>query len=364
MTNADRDDRIGRFAVERGYLTPQQLERAIAERDEGESGLRLGRLLVRLGYLTEGRFSALLREEQLERVRAALSGYEVLEHLGEGSMGIVYKARQRSLDRLVAIKVLAPRFARQKGYVEWFLREAKTVARLNHPNIVTGIDSGEAQGHHYFVMEYVDGPTLAELVERGGPVDEARALEITQQISQALDYAHRHHFLHRDIKPQNVIIAPGGIAKLCDLGLARSPRSESTERASGIYGTPYYVSPEQVRGEDRIDIRSDIYSLGLTLWTMLTGRLPFEGGSRAEIMAARLARDLPDPAQERPELMDGTRSLVRRMTARDRRQRFATPSDLLDELRLGLSELTLREAPVRRSAPAPRRRSSKPRRRR
>lgn len=351
---AGRDTRIGRFAIEQGHVSREQLDEILREQaDRRDEAKRLGRMMVEREWIDEHDLEMLLRAQQLERVREALDGFEILELVGGGSMGVVYRAVQKSLDRTVAIKVLAPRFASKRGYVSWFLNEARTVALLNHPNIIAGIDSGEAAGYPYYVMEYVDGPSVAELVRRGGPMDESRAVDFTMQVAYALDYAHRNGYVHRDVKPHNILVA-GGVAKLCDLGLARS--QEERERISGILGTPDYISPEQVRGEDAIDIRADIYSLGMSLYTMLTGEPPFRGPTRAAVMAAHLSRNVPDLETRRPGLLESTESVFHRMTAKRPRDRFANPSELIPELQLCMSELALRESDRTPTAPVRRRR--------
>jgi len=178
-----------------------------------------------------------------------IAGYELKKRLGRGAMGAVFLARQVSLDREVAFKVLAPRFAKNANYVRRFFREARAAARLNHTNIITAFDVGEADGYKYFVMEYVAGPTVADLLARGGAIDENRAKEIVIQTANALAHAHANGFVHRDVKPANIILAPGGVAKLCDLGLAKEVDEASGDTEEGqTLGTPDYIAPEQARG--------------------------------------------------------------------------------------------------------------------
>lgn len=364
------DTRIGRIGVQIGMLDEEALQKALAEqRDGGDDAPRLGQILIRQGVISETDLEEILRVQQFERVRFAIEGYEILDQVGQGSMGIVYRARQLSLDRTVAIKVLSPRLTHKKGHVEWFLKEARTVARLNHANIISGIDSGQAGGHRYFVMEFVDGPSLSDIIERGGALDEGRALDFACQIARALDYAHRNHLIHRDIKPHNILVAPGGVAKVCDLGLAKRPvgdavgsKRKGSGEGGGIFGTPYYISPEQVRGLDEIDIRSDIYSLGMTLYTMLTGRVPFHGRQRTAVLAAHLAEYLDDLEDICPDLLSRTYDVFEAMTAKDRNERYANPSELIDDLQLCISELRLRENPGAHAVPARRRRASRRRR--
>ena len=202
----------------------------------------------------------MVHEEELDFIRASLagetypsevSGFELLDKIGEGSMGVVYKARQKSLDRVVALKILSPRLARNARYVARFEREARAVAKLNHPNIVGGIDVGVDQGFHYFAMELVEGGTVQALIESGGALREKRALEIALNVAEALQHAWDRGLVHRDVKPGNIVITGDGTVKLTDLGLAKNllDGELSLTDTGTTLGTAYYLSPEQARGE-------------------------------------------------------------------------------------------------------------------
>jgi serine/threonine-protein kinase len=265
--------------------------------------------------------------------RREIAGYELLERLGRGSMGAVFLARQLSLDRKVAFKVLAPRFAENENYVRRFLREAKAAAKLNHTNIITAIDVGDIAGVKFFVMEYADGPTVAELLERGGAMDSKRALGIVIPIARALEHAHRNGFVHRDIKPANIILTREGVPKLCDLGLAKEVEEGSGDTEEGqTMGTPDYIAPEQARGEADIDIRSDIYSLGATLFHMVTGQVPFPGPNPAVVMTRHLTEPPPNARRRNPAVSPEVARLIRKMMAKDRNDRYQTPAELIEEL--------------------------------
>ncbi|HUW35193.1 MAG TPA: protein kinase [Planctomycetota bacterium] len=258
-----------------------------------------------------------------------IGGCELLEKLGKGGNGVVYRARQLSVGRVVAVKILRPALSQDAVYVERFLREARTAARLNHPNIVNAIDAGCDQGHYYFVMEYVDGVTVRKRLD-AGPLAEQEALRIARDIAAALAHANRHAVVHRDVKPDNIMLAADGAAKLADLGLAKNFTFDvNVTLESSALGTPHYMSPEQARGETRIDIRSDIYSLGATLYHMLTGVPPFRGDTPAAVLTKRLLEAPPNPREQRPDISLATSLLIQRMMARDPEKRFATPDELL-----------------------------------
>jgi len=211
--------------------------------------------------------------------------YRLERVLGRGGMGIVYKARQKTLDRLVAIKVLAGERRNDPQFEARFSREARTLAKLSHPNIVAAIDVGESEGFYYFAMEFVDGESLKDVLIRDGKLPEKRALEITRAMASALEHAHEQNIVHRDIKPGNIMIeGSSGDPVILDFGLARADEGEfqTLTRTGDVFGTPAYMSPEQVLGEARrIDRRSDIYSLGATLYECLTARRPFEAPTQA-----------------------------------------------------------------------------------
>jgi serine/threonine protein kinase len=201
---------------------------------------------------------------------------EIIELLGKGGMGAVYKARQRGLDRLVALKILPPDAGSDSAFAERFTREAKALAQLNHPNIVGVFDSGNANGLYFFVMEYVDGVNLRQAL-RAGNLKPAEALKIVPQICDALQFAHDEGVVHRDIKPENILLDKRGRVKIADFGLAKLFKAKGDEALTGthqIMGTPHYMAPEQIRGSRDVDHRADIYSLGVTFYEMLTGELP------------------------------------------------------------------------------------------
>ncbi|MFW6108382.1 MAG: protein kinase domain-containing protein [bacterium] len=263
-----------------------------------------------------------------------LGEFEILERIGQGAVGAVFKARQLSMDRLVAVKVLKPRLAADPGYVERFWREARAAARLTHPNIVLAIDAGEAHGYYYFAMEYVEGHPVS-LLRKAAVFEERRALEIVRQVAQALDYAWTaERIVHRDIKPGNIIITPDGTAKLADLGLAQEvlePDADDAESAA-VFGTPLYLSPEQIRREPDLDVRCDLYALGATLFHMVTGRPPYRGPDAKTIIRKHLHRRVPDARDYRPELSDGIAYVLRKLLAKDRDDRYPDARALISDI--------------------------------
>ena len=255
-------------------------------------------------------------------------------------MGAVFLARQISMDRNVALKVLPLRLARNERFVKRFLREARSAARLSHRNIVHGIDAGHAEGHYYFAMEYVDGPSLYTMLRDGGPLPERRALEITRDVARALYHAHSEaNIIHRDVKPGNILIAADGTAKLTDLGLAREATiGDSTVTQTGAtLGTPTYISPEQIRGQADLDGRTDVYSLGATLYFLLTAAPPYDGNTPVEVMAKHLTEPPPDPRALNDSLSSAASAIVRKAMTKERDDRYSTALVMADDIELALA---------------------------
>jgi serine/threonine-protein kinase len=331
------DTELGRAVVEQNLATAQEVQRCIAalqQLRQQDSNRTLGEVLVGERVVTPGQLRRIQSSLEDSRSSRQIPGYQILSKLGAGAMATVFKARQLSLDRIVAIKVLPREMSENADYVERFYKEGKAAARLNHPNIVGAYDVGEAGGYHYFVMEYVEGHTLHDELADGKVFSEAQALRVIMQVARALDHSHKQGFIHRDVKPKNIMITNEGVVKLADMGLARSASDVQAAKAEAgrAFGTPYYISPEQIRGEVNIDFRADIYSLGATLYHLVTGRVPFDGPTPAAVMHKHLKDTLIPPDHLNTSLSAGLGEVVEVMMAKDRKRRYASTGDLIIDL--------------------------------
>src|SRR5436305_5367858 len=251
-----------------------------------------------------------------------LGGYELEEEIGRGSMGMVYRGRQIALGREVAIKVLSRALARDASYVARFIREAQIIAGLNHPHIVQIFDAGQQNGLLYFVMEYVQGPTIASLLQLDGAIRQHLAAEYAAQIAEALDSAYRErNVIHRDIKPENLMLDRWGKIKVMDFGLARVTGLQKITIAKTLVGSIYYASPEQVWGHT-LDNRSDIYALGVVLYEMVSGQRPFVGRSLPELTQAITSGPAQPPSIFTPELSAELEQIILVAMARNRNERY------------------------------------------
>lgn len=324
---------IGKIVVDRGLAAAAEVD-ACRERQRQSPGSSLSDLLVDGNFMTRSQLDRLRLELEAERSQQRLPGYKVIRKLGAGAMATVYLAKQVSLDRLVAIKILPKKFSNDPKFIERFYKEGRAAARLNDQHIVQAYDVGQAGDSHYFVMEYVDGETVFDRLIRHKRVKEADAIEIVRQVALALRHAHAQGFIHRDIKPKNIMISRAGVVKLADLGLARAVTDkEAAEAEAGkAYGTPYYISPEQVRGQVDIGPPADLYGLGATFYHMVTGRLPFEGKNPSEVMHKHLKAELVPPDHVNPQLSGGAAQVIEMLLAKSPRDRYHSASELLEDL--------------------------------
>jgi serine/threonine protein kinase len=271
------------------------------------------------------------------RMQVEIPGYEILGKAGEGAMGVVWRAKQHSLDREVAIKILRGEFASNPDEVADFLREARAVAALKHPGLVPAYDVGEHDGIVYFVMEFVHGQTLGDKLRRDGKLGQKQALTIARELADALLYARDSaSIIHRDIKPDNIIIEPDGTARLTDLGLASIVGDKQTPAAGGeveLAGTPNYMAPEQAQGAHDIDFHADMYALGATLYHMVTGQLPFEDLSANDTLTAQITKTIPNPRSLNPAVTPGCAGLIRRLMMKHPADRYASWKACVQDLR-------------------------------
>jgi len=261
-------------------------------------------------------------------VGQSLGGYEVLERIGAGGTGAVYKARQRETGEIVALKVLAPELVSDEEAMQRFTREAQAAERLTHENIVRILSAGEDQGRHYIAMEYVEGKTLADILEERSRLSMEETIKIGKQVAEALCAAFDQQMLHRDIKPENIIVLDDGMLRVSDFGCAKSLTETSKITGTGVcVGTPHYMSPEQIEGET-VDCRADIFSLGVTLYRAVTGRPPFQADSLGLILDAVVNQPV-EFSEEDGRVPTSLRRVLEKMMAKDPGDRYQTPADVL-----------------------------------
>jgi serine/threonine-protein kinase len=342
MLRPEAERRFLRLAQQRGYLRLEDAAELVEHLEEkGLFGLHALRDLAIRSRLLHERAAYDLFQQVSRELRevpegiARIGGYEILERIGRGSMGVVYRAQQVSLEKEVALKVLPPRLSQDPLFVERFLREARAAGRLNHPNVVAALDAGQADGFHYFAMELVSGSSLKEIVEARGPIEEREALKVAFFVAKALRHAHEAGIIHRDVKPANVMVTSDGRVKLTDLGLARKVESEDcslTQHGKSV-GTPYYMSPEQAVEERRVDARCDIYALGCTIYYALTGKPPYDAPTPSAILAKHVSAPIPDPRAVIPAISEPAARLVMHMMAKRPEARPQSARDVVEVLR-------------------------------
>ena len=269
-------------------------------------------------------------------MQGEIKGYKILEVIGEGSMGVVYRAHQISMDRIVALKVLPKSKTKDSTFVEQFLTEARNAGRLNHPNLIRVHEVGRSGDLYYYSMEYVDGLTLGELMDEfeGGRFDVRRGLNIFVQIAAALDHGLRMGIIHREIRPDAIMVTEGDQAKLDGLGLTKDEERRFLESENA-----YYVSPEQAKGL-QADTRSDIYSLGCCLYHALTGEPPFQGGGPKDVLGRRLLEPPTHPVDINQQIPETVGDVIMRMMSRDLHQRFQTPAEVMEALKSCMISMT------------------------
>ena len=341
-SNIASETELGRVLVDSGLVSKTEIEFCKEQQKQSSdpNSRSLTDLLIENSFVTVNQVKR-LKQQINDRQSSQIPGYQLISKLGKGAMATVYKARQLSLDRIVAVKVLPKKMSESPDFVRRFYDEGKAAARLSHNNMVQAIDVGSTQdGYHYFVMEYIEGKSLYDMMApppygEGHSFSEAEALGIAAQIGEALAHAHSKGLIHRDVKPKNIMLTPQGVAKLTDLGLARAvdDKQAAEMEAGKAYGTPYYISPEQIRGEVDIDYRADIYSLGATLYHLVTGRTPFEGDTPAAVMHKHLKQPLEPADHVNTALSAGVGEIIDVAMAKRREDRYPSMESMVEDLR-------------------------------
>jgi serine/threonine protein kinase len=331
MLHPVSDDDFARHVKLTGMATPEQIEDA-----RKQAPIPLAEALVKLGVITPLQRNTV--EKKLEAQREGvgeLAGCRLLKKIGEGGMGAVYLAEDPGRKRRVAIKVLPKKHAADAEFLKRFRREAEAAAKLDHPNIVQAYSAGEDHGYHFYVMEYCEGESLRKRIERLKFVPAADACGLVAQVARGLQHAHGQGFIHRDVKPENIIVTPASVVKILDLGLAKNleDTNASFRTVTGAaLGTPHYISPEQARGDKDVDGRTDIYSLGATFYHLVTGQVPFQGSSIFEIIQKHLMEQLADPRDVRPGIPETVVQVLRKMLAKSPSDRHRDCAELISDL--------------------------------
>jgi serine/threonine protein kinase len=350
-------EQFARDLVESGLLSADEVAAARNDLPGGhrDDSQALARLLVQSKRLTKYQAAAVYQGKSQHLV---MGNYVVLDRIGAGGMGQVYKARHRRIDRTVALKVLSAKALEQPGAIKRFHREVRAAARLVHPNIVTAFDADEANGTHFLVMEFVDGQDLATIVKSRGPMTVERAVDCILQAARGLDYAHGMGVIHRDIKPANLLSSHGGEVKILDMGLARldegtdvSASAAGLTQAGQVMGTVDYMSPEQAEDTRLADQRSDIYSLGCTLYVLLTGKVPYPAPTLMKKLLAHREIPIPSLREARPEVPPRLDAAFRRMVAKSASLRQASMAEVIAELEACLAHDQGGDDPASASTP-------------
>ncbi len=318
---------LGKLGVEEGRFSRREVKRSRRSQivqAMNRKRIHLGQIMVDAGVISDSELDDLLETQRGMSLfdLPTFEEFEIVERVGVGANAQVFRAVQRKVDREVALKIHTDKD--DDIFLRRFLREAASVAELNHPNIVEAIDSGEFEGTHYFAMEMVNGPTLQDILTVYPRLPERRAMDYAKQLASALQHIDAHQMVHRDLKPTNVIM-DGERAKLCDLGLARHIEMDAEAlmltQQGVVVGTPHYLSPEQARGEADVDIRTDLYALGAVIYRMVTGRLLFDEDSLPALLHSQVHDDPEDVRKLCPKLSSHTYRLVKDLLSKDREQR-------------------------------------------
>jgi len=339
----DEDFRYGQLAIEGRLISPDQFDTAM---DKVKTNKRpLADVLVSDGIIdatTADRLTKALRrivrDERAKSeggmlVKKQIGGYKLIRRIGEGGMGEVYLAEQLTMHRTVALKILHGKWADDEEFRKRFLLEARAAGKLSHQNLIQVFDVGKYQGLYYFSMEYIDGVTVDDLIRHDGPLEVDKVIDIVMQVCAALKYLQQHNIVHRDIKPANIMVTKDGQVKLGDFGFIQSVFDAELMQEGTTIGTPDYISPEQARGERNLDVRSDIYSLGATVFHMLTGKTLF-AGSCSKVMRDHIETAPPKMDELRKDLPKDLVRMVKKMMEKLPIDRYQSPDEIIKDLEM------------------------------
>ena len=256
--------------------------------------------------------------------------YELIQKIGDGGMAVVYKAKDKLLNRYIAIKILRPEFTKDDVFVENFKRESQAAAKLSHPNIVGVYDVGKEGNINYIVMELVDGRPLSDIIAEEAPMDYRTVINIARQVASALSVAHKNKIIHRDVKPHNILMTKDGVAKLADFGIAKAVNDATLSTGSKVIGSIHYFSPEQARG-NYVDERSDIYSLGIVMYEMITGRVPFDGDNPVTVALKHINEDVIPPSEFVSGIPPALERCIMKATNKFQTNRYSSADELIEE---------------------------------
>jgi serine/threonine-protein kinase len=334
------EDTVARFLIQNGIIATEKVDAArAAQAESAKRGTRMSLLeaLDKNGLISNAEREHI--EQQLNspttvRVRK-LGDYKLIKKLGEGGMGTVYVAEDTTQQRKVALKILSRERARDQAFLTRFQHEARSALKLRHENLVAAYATGDAYGRYYYVMEFCEGEPLDRILTRDGFLPWEKALGIVVQIARGLEYAHLQGFIHRDVKPGNIFMTSGGMAKILDMGLLKhvvGGKQSFSTKPGVVVGSPHYLSPEQIHAEKNIDCRADIYSLGATFYHLLTGDTPYHGESPVMVLMRHLDSPVPNAKVIRPQIPDALARIVQRMMAKNPGDRYKDCKELLADL--------------------------------
>ena len=345
----DDDFRYGQLAIEGRLITPEQFDASLDK--ARAAGRSLAEMLVTDGTIdatTADRLTKamrrILRDERAKSeggmlVKQQVGGYKLIRRIGEGGMGEVYLAEQITMHRVVALKILHQKWADDEEFRKRFLLEARAVGKLSHPNLIQVFDVGKWQGLYYFSMEFIDGVTAEDLIRHDGQIPVERAIDIALQVCEALKYLAQHDIVHRDIKPANIMVTKDGVVKLGDFGFIKSAFDTELMQEGTTIGTPDYISPEQARGERSLDVRSDIYSLGASMFHMLAGKT-FFSGTCSQVMRNHIETMPPKLDEMRKDVPKELVRIIAKMTAKQAIDRHQSPEALIKDFEVLKIDLT------------------------